>query len=130
MSFYVCVFQNRMKESKALFEVILKCPHFKGSVERRSSVILFLNKTDILEEKIGNSHLVDYFPEFRGKILIQENFNGSNTDGSFTTAVSNSFLSPLERIPQLQIKNNLLVFFYIGNGILCLLIRIASMRRF
>ena len=60
-------FQNRMKESKALFEVILKCPHFKGSVERRSSVILFLNKTDILEEKIGNSHLVDYFPEFRGK---------------------------------------------------------------
>lgn len=38
---------NRMKESKALFEVILRCPHFKSSVERRSSVILFLNKTDI-----------------------------------------------------------------------------------
>ena len=28
--------------------------------------------------------------------LIQYNFNGSNTDGSFTMAVSNSFLSPLE----------------------------------
>ena len=27
---------------------------------------------------------------------IQLNFNGSNIDGSFTTAVSNSFLSPLE----------------------------------
>ena len=26
--------------------------------------------------------------------LIQSNFNGSNTDGSFTTAVSNSFSSP------------------------------------
>ena len=25
---------------------------------------------------------------------IRENFNGSNTDGSFTTAVSNSFFSP------------------------------------
>ena len=25
---------------------------------------------------------------------IQSNFGGSNTDGSFTTAVSNSFLSP------------------------------------
>ena len=30
---------------------------------------------------------------------IQWNFNGSNTDGSFTTAVSNSFLSPLEKSP-------------------------------
>ena len=27
---------------------------------------------------------------------IQWNFNGSNTDGSFTTAVPNPFLSPLE----------------------------------
>ena len=27
---------------------------------------------------------------------IQKNFNGSNTDGSFTAAVSKSFLSPLE----------------------------------
>ena len=26
---------------------------------------------------------------------LQKNFSGSNTDGSFTTAVSNSFLSPL-----------------------------------
>ena len=25
--------------------------------------------------------------------------NGSNTDGSFTMAVSNSFMSPLEQIP-------------------------------
>ena len=25
---------------------------------------------------------------------LQQNFNGSNTDGSLTTAVSNSFLSP------------------------------------
>ena len=25
---------------------------------------------------------------------VQQNFSGSNTDGSFTTAVSSSFLSP------------------------------------
>ena len=31
------------------------------------------------------------------KLEVQKNFNGSNTDGSSTTAVSNSFLSPLEK---------------------------------
>ena len=29
-----------------------------------------------------------------GEVKIQSNFSGSNTDGSFTTAVSNSFSSP------------------------------------
>ena len=38
---------------------------------------------------------------------LQLNFNGSNTDGSFTTAVSNSFLSPLEKIRKLQLWDNL-----------------------
>ena len=32
-------------------------------------------------------------------IAYTSSFNGSNTDGSFTTAVSNSFLGPLEQIP-------------------------------
>ena len=31
------------------------------------------------------------------KYMIQQNFGGSNTDGSFTTAVSKSFLSSLEK---------------------------------
>ena len=31
---------------------------------------------------------------FGKKSYIQWNFSGSNTDGSFTTAISNSFLSP------------------------------------
>ena len=39
--------------------------------------------------------------------IIQWNFNGSNTDGSFTTAVSNSFLSPLHNIPNNNIWNNI-----------------------
>ena len=31
------------------------------------------------------------------KFKIQKTFSGSNTDGLFTTAISNSFLSPLEK---------------------------------
>jgi hypothetical protein len=51
-----------MEESKALFRTIITYPWFQNS-----SVILFLNKKDLLEEKIMLSHLVDYFPEFDGK---------------------------------------------------------------
>ncbi|XP_076977316.1 guanine nucleotide-binding protein subunit alpha-15 isoform X2 [Tamandua tetradactyla] len=53
--------ENRMKESLALFGTILELPWFKST-----SVILFLNKTDILEEKILTSHLATYFPSFQG----------------------------------------------------------------
>ena len=52
-----------MEESKALFRTIITYPWFQSS-----SVILFLNKKDLLEEKISYSHLVDYFPEFDGKL--------------------------------------------------------------
>lgn len=52
-----------MEESKALFKTIITYPWFQ-----HSSVILFLNKKDLLEEKIMISHLVDYFPEYDGKI--------------------------------------------------------------
>ena len=60
--FCLFVLQNRMEESKALFRTIITYPWFQNS-----SVILFLNKKDLLEEKIMHSHLVDYFPEFDGK---------------------------------------------------------------
>nr|AKI33347.1 Gq-alpha [Doryteuthis pealeii] len=53
--------ENRMEESKALFRTIITYPWFQNS-----SVILFLNKKDLLEEKIMTSHLVDYFPEYDG----------------------------------------------------------------
>uniref|UniRef100_A0A0A1WU68 Guanine nucleotide-binding protein G(I) subunit alpha 65A n=1 Tax=Zeugodacus cucurbitae TaxID=28588 RepID=A0A0A1WU68_ZEUCU len=52
---------NRMEESMSLFRSILSTHYF-----RNSSIILFLNKQDILEEKIMTSHLVDYFPEYQG----------------------------------------------------------------
>lgn len=60
--------QNRMEESKALFRTIVTYPWFQNS-----SVILFLNKKDLLEEKIIYSHVVDFFPEFDGNILISMN---------------------------------------------------------
>ncbi|XP_055730969.1 guanine nucleotide-binding protein G(q) subunit alpha-like isoform X2 [Salvelinus fontinalis] len=53
--------ENRMEESKALFRTIITYPWFKDS-----SIILFLNKIDLLQEKILFSHLVDYFPEYDG----------------------------------------------------------------
>lgn len=51
-----------MEESKALFKTIITYPWFLNS-----SVILFLNKKDLLEEKIMYSHLISYFPEYTGE---------------------------------------------------------------
>ncbi|KAM6975995.1 guanine nucleotide-binding protein subunit alpha-11-like [Tautogolabrus adspersus] len=53
--------ENRLMESLALFKTILSNQWFQGS-----STILFLNKTDLLEEKITHSHLATYFPAFKG----------------------------------------------------------------
>ncbi len=54
--------QNRMRESLALFENIIGYPWFQ-----ESSIILFLNKTDLFYEKIRTSHLVKYFPSYGGR---------------------------------------------------------------
>jgi len=56
-----CDNENRMEESKALFRTIITYPWFQ-----QSSVILFLNKKDLLAEKILYSHLSDFFPEYDG----------------------------------------------------------------
>ncbi|CAH8473211.1 unnamed protein product [Schistosoma rodhaini] len=53
--------ENRMEESLLLFKTIINYECFQSL-----SIILFLNKKDILEEKIQYSHLVDYFPKFTG----------------------------------------------------------------
>ncbi|XP_040052773.1 guanine nucleotide-binding protein G(q) subunit alpha [Gasterosteus aculeatus] len=53
--------ENRMEESMALFRTIINYKWFESS-----SVMLFLNKIDLLEEKIMHSHLVDYFPQYDG----------------------------------------------------------------
>ena len=80
-----------------------------------------------------NCHVISA-PDKKGSLdnlEIQYNFSDSNTDGSFTMAVSNSFLNPLEKSHCCRfrmISGNFL--FYIENGILCVLVKIALMRRF
>ncbi|XP_051977807.1 guanine nucleotide-binding protein subunit alpha-11-like [Xyrauchen texanus] len=54
--------ENRMKESLSLFYTTIHSPWFANS-----SIILFLNKMDILAEKIEKSDLVTYFPNFPGE---------------------------------------------------------------
>uniref|UniRef100_A0A8C6VCH2 Uncharacterized protein n=1 Tax=Naja naja TaxID=35670 RepID=A0A8C6VCH2_NAJNA len=56
-------YQNRMRESLDLFRTILELPWFWNT-----SIILFLNKVDILEEKILTSDLAAYFPTFPGNL--------------------------------------------------------------
>ncbi|KAI4902524.1 hypothetical protein NFI96_013138, partial [Prochilodus magdalenae] len=75
--------ENRMDESKALFKTIIHYSWFQNS-----SFILFLNKTDILKEKITKSHIVDYFPEYQGpkgdleaaKKFILQMYKDQNTE--------------------------------------------------
>ena len=54
---------NRIRESLTLFGTILNYPVFLDK-----DVIVFLNKNDLLEEKInkGISKVSDHFPEFEG----------------------------------------------------------------
>lgn len=53
---------NRMRESLKLFESICNNPFFS-----KTSMILFLNKKDLFEEKIAKSPLSICFPEYTGE---------------------------------------------------------------
>uniref|UniRef100_A0A3P9P1K1 Guanine nucleotide-binding protein subunit alpha n=1 Tax=Poecilia reticulata TaxID=8081 RepID=A0A3P9P1K1_POERE len=61
LSEYDQVLVESDNEVMVISRTIITYPWFQNS-----SVILFLNKKDLLEEKISYSHLVDYFPEFDG----------------------------------------------------------------
>jgi len=52
---------NRMHEALTLFDSICN-----GKWFTKTSMILFLNKIDILMEKLKKSQLIDYFPEYDG----------------------------------------------------------------
>ena len=58
------VMQNRMQESLALWETIISFPWFKDS-----SIILFMNKTDLFMEKVGKSPISTHFPGYRGQFV-------------------------------------------------------------
>ena len=61
-SFIFCL-QSRMEESILLFKTIITYPWFINS-----STILFMNKKDLLAEKIKKFHVVDIFPDFDGNM--------------------------------------------------------------
>ncbi|AWP16275.1 Guanine nucleotide-binding protein G(q) subunit alpha [Scophthalmus maximus] len=122
--------ENRMEESKALFRTIITYPWFQNS-----SVILFLNKKDLLEEKISYSHLVDYFPEFDGpqrdaqaaREFILKMFVDLNPDSDkiiyshFTCATDTEnirfvFAAVKDTILQLNLKEYNLMFFLFGSA--------------
>ena len=52
---------NRLVESCNIFETIVNNRAFQ-----KVSVILFLNKSDLLEKKIKAVNIQDFFPQFRG----------------------------------------------------------------
>ena len=57
--------QNRMQESLKLFDSICNNKWFTDT-----SIILFLNKKDLFEEKIKKSPLTICFNEYKGRCLL------------------------------------------------------------
>ncbi|KAJ3301707.1 Guanine nucleotide-binding protein G(t) subunit alpha-2 [Kappamyces sp. JEL0829] len=54
---------NRMVDSLVLFEDVVNHPLLKGKL-----FVLFLNKKDLYETKVKTRHIVDYFPQYKGKL--------------------------------------------------------------
>eukprot|EP00117_Sycon_ciliatum_P036849 scpid41240/ scgid0768/ Guanine nucleotide-binding protein subunit alpha-11 len=77
--------QNRMAESLALFQTIISYPWF-----HKSSIILFMNKKDLLEEKVVTVDFKSHFPSYSGpprdyiriRQHILEMFSSLNPDPS------------------------------------------------
>ena len=61
--------------------------------------------------------------------FIQSNFDGSNTDGSFTMANSNSFSSPYEILLIAQENKYLRIFFLFYREIVCCVYSLESPHR-
>ena len=73
--------QNQMQEALMLFESICNSQWFT-----KTSIILFLNKIDLLKQKLAASPVKDYFPDYMGEPgsykqaseFFQENFRRLN----------------------------------------------------
>lgn len=89
---------NRLRESLNIFETIVN-----NRVFVNVSIILFLNKMDLLEEKVKSVPLKDYFPEYTGpehslsdvQAFMVECFRAKRRDATqkplyhhFTTAIN------------------------------------------
>merc|ERR1712000_108699 len=53
---------NRLLEAFTLFEEICNCKYFDTT-----PLILFLNKSDLLQENLKNYKIVDFFPDYKGE---------------------------------------------------------------
>src|SRR5271170_561667 len=70
-----------MKESLMVFEQICNSRWFT-----QTSMILFLNKIDLFQEKLRYSSLSAYFPDFKGISPTGSRFNSSGNDKSYLEA--------------------------------------------
>lgn len=69
---------NRLYESRSIFDTIVN-----NRIFTNTSVILFLNKMDLLQEKIGRSNIARYLPEFKDLQTvwsIAPGFQANSTD--------------------------------------------------
>lgn len=53
--------QNRLLKNHEIFTTIVQSEHF-----RKASIVLFLNKKDIFEEKLNSVPLTVAFPDYKG----------------------------------------------------------------
>lgn len=88
--YHIILVQNRMIESMKLFDSICNNKWFLNT-----SIILFLNKKDLFEEKIRRSPLTLCFPEYTGFFTFLNLFNdiGSNTYEEAATYIQFQFES-------------------------------------
>lgn len=77
MNLFILIFRktNRLEESKNIFDSIVN-----NVIFRRVSIILFMNKTDLLADKLERkeTNIKNYFPNFSGNY-----FNYKNTLNNF-----------------------------------------------
>eukprot|EP00127_Corallochytrium_limacisporum_P003267 Clim_evm116s147 gene=Clim_evmTU116s147 len=108
--------QNRMQESLQLFDSICNSKWFV-----RTSIILFLNKTDLFKKKIGKMPLTVCFPEYTGantyesaSTYIRDRFESVNKStqkaiySQFTCATdTNNIKFVFAAVTDIIIQNNL-----------------------
>lgn len=67
---------NRMQEALTLFDSICNSRWFV-----KTSIILFLNKIDRFREKLPSSPMKDYFPDYEGRLSIENRSLRSDKSG-------------------------------------------------
>jgi len=115
--------QNRLDISISLFKIIKHNPWFQNS-----SMILFLNKKDLFEEKINSVDLTEHWPEYEGgprnaiaaRNFIQDKFCEKVDDNDNTTVYShftcatdtNNMRFVFESVRNTILEQNIKEYFY------------------